>query len=199
VGIGGNDIVDGNQKFIRTLLWQLMRYHATKVLSELSFGGKVVTDEDMLEWANKKIKAYQFPNNVDVSLKSEEIKTWKDLNLSNNLFYINLLASINPEWVRYDLAHSVPPIKDAKQITADEFANKRIANARYAMTIVRRLGGDLFILVEDLCRVEARAVLSMIASVMTIEAKFIKGTLYDNIKQKEQKDKEFDEVMEKIN
>lgn len=37
-----NDIVEGNEKVIHSLLWFIMRYHATKSLSQLQFGGEEV-------------------------------------------------------------------------------------------------------------------------------------------------------------
>ena len=67
------------------------------------------------------------------------------------------------------------------------------------MTIVCRFGGDLFILIEDLCRVESRAVLSMIPSIMTIEAKHLKHTLNNQFKQHKDRDKNLEDIKQNIN
>ena len=45
---------------------------------------------------------------------------------------------------------------------------KRLQNARYAMTLARREGAELFVLPEDLIVLEAKAVLSVFAALMTI-------------------------------
>ena len=46
---------------------------------------------------------------------------------------------------------------------------KRLENARYAMSMTRRLGGELFVMPEDLVCKEAKAVLSVFAAIMTID------------------------------
>ena len=60
-----------------------MRYHATKILLELPFGDKSVTDDDMLIWVNNKNQHYQLPTDIDKYLKLEPTKTWKDMNLTS--------------------------------------------------------------------------------------------------------------------
>jgi plastin-1 len=39
------------------LLWQLMRYNMLHLLRTLKYKGKDVTDADILEWANAKVKS----------------------------------------------------------------------------------------------------------------------------------------------
>lgn len=55
VGIGGHDIAEGNMKLTLSILWQLMRYDAFQLLSSLTQNNKVVTDVDILGWANDKV------------------------------------------------------------------------------------------------------------------------------------------------
>jgi len=55
VTTGGSDIVDGNKKLLLGFTWQLMRYHMLKFLAGLSRGGKQLTDEDLLNWANETV------------------------------------------------------------------------------------------------------------------------------------------------
>ena len=160
VGMSGSDFVDSNQKFIHTILWQLMRYHATKKLSELSFGGKDVKDEDIIQWANLTIDNYE-------DKQSKKLRSLKDKTLTTCIFYSELLKAIDnnavdTKYINYD----VYPLKNNK--TVDKYKTERIDNARYAMTCCRKLGGDLFIMPEDLAAMEQKAVLSMLASIMTI-------------------------------
>ena len=42
------------------------------------------------------------------------------------------------------------------------------------MTVVRRLGGDLFVLAEDICRGEQKAVVSLTAAIMTVAVTYEK-------------------------
>ena len=150
-----------------------MRYISLKQLSELSYGGQNVTDADMLKWANEKVSKFVVKetelNEISSNLLAmKEVSSLKDKSLSNSIFYLNLLASINKSWVDFKLIYAIPFDKEGQ---SDNYSKERTANARYTMTIVRRLGGDLFMMNEDLCRVESRAVLSLIASIMTIDAK----------------------------
>jgi len=161
VGIGGDDIHTGNQKMIRSLLWQMMRYWSTKKLSELSFGGKDVKDEDILQWANLTISGLE-------DRTASEIRSFKDKNLTTGLFYLELLkAVLGEEHVRNDLIYFDVPILSNPR-GPDEHTKERLANARYAMTIIRMNGADLFILPEDLIGLDNKAVLSTLAAIMTI-------------------------------
>ncbi|MCD9639689.1 phospholipid scramblase 1 [Datura stramonium] len=55
----GNDIVQGNKKLILAFLWQLMRFSMLQLLKNLKFHalGKEITDVDILNWANSKVKS----------------------------------------------------------------------------------------------------------------------------------------------
>ncbi|ETO32076.1 fimbrin-like protein, partial [Reticulomyxa filosa] len=161
VGIGGDDIHNGNQKMVRSLLWQMMRYWSTKKLSELSFGGKDVKDEDILQWANLTISGLR-------DRHSSEIRSFRDKKLTTGLFYLELLkAVLGEEHVRNDLIYfNIPVLSNPR--APDEHNKERLANARYAMTIIRMNGADLFILPEDLIGLDSKAVLSTLAAIMTI-------------------------------
>jgi len=162
VGIGGTDIVDGKQMYVHTILWQIMRYQATKKLSELSFGGKEVTDADILKWSKDTHGAY-------ADRKTPTAKSFKDRVLTTALFYLELVAAIgHSEDVNDDLVGwDVQPAANQKEVEQD--LEGRMANARYAISLVRMFGGDLFVLPEDLVVMEPKAVLSMYAALMTLD------------------------------
>eukprot|EP00486_Rosalina_sp_Unknown_P012863 CAMPEP_0201578218 /NCGR_PEP_ID=MMETSP0190_2-20130828/24999_1 /ASSEMBLY_ACC=CAM_ASM_000263 /TAXON_ID=37353 /ORGANISM="Rosalina sp." /LENGTH=1479 /DNA_ID=CAMNT_0048011165 /DNA_START=92 /DNA_END=4531 /DNA_ORIENTATION=+ len=160
VGMGGNDIVDGNQKFLSTLLWQLMRYNAVKQISELSFGGKPVTDGDILQWANLTIQRFE-------DRQSKPISNFKDRKLTTCIFYIELLAACRPQDVDASLInYDVKPLVNNR--VDDKSRKERIDNARLAMSYCRKFGQELFVLPEHLTGMDAKAVLSMFAAIMTV-------------------------------
>jgi len=162
VGIGGNDIVDGKQKYVHTILWQIMRYQATKKLSELSFGGKEVTDADILNWSKE-------THSKVADRKTPTAKSFKDRVLTTALFYLELLKGIgHSDDVNDELVHwDVQPAANQKEVEED--LERRMANARYAISLVRMFGGDIFILPEDLVIMEPKAVLSIYAALMTLD------------------------------
>lgn len=61
VGIAGQDISEGNATLTLALVWQLMRAYTLSILSQLSRSdgaedGQAVTEKDIVEWANKKVR-----------------------------------------------------------------------------------------------------------------------------------------------
>jgi len=161
VGIAGPDIVDGRQKYIHTILWQIMRYQATKKLSELSFGGKEVTDNDILKWS-KETHAQL------AERRTPTAKSFRDRTLTTALFYLELLkACSNAGDVKDDLVHWDAAVM---QNSSDQhMMAERMANARYAISLIRMFGGDVFVLPEDLVSMEPKAVLAVYAAIMTID------------------------------
>jgi plastin-1 len=81
-----------------------MQYHIVSKLKAMSFGGKEVTEESMVNWVNEKVKS---------AGKSTKIRSFKDPSLKDGLFLIDLLASIRPSAVNYKL---VTPGKTGKQV-----------------------------------------------------------------------------------
>jgi len=163
VGMGGNDIVDGHQKFLSTLLWQLMRYNAVKQISELSFGGKNVTDADILQWANLTIVRF-------AERESKPLTNFKDRLLTTCIFYLELLAAVRPRDVDTSLIHyDVKPLVNNR--VDDKHREHRLDNARLAMSYARKFGAELFVLPEHLYGLDSKAVLSMFAAIMTIGMK----------------------------
>lgn len=100
VGAGGSDLHDSNQKFIHSLLWQLMRYQSVQALSALSFGGKKIEDKDILAWANELI--LKLP---EEERKSVPLRSFKDRQLTTCVFYLELLKIIMPKAIQDDIVY----------------------------------------------------------------------------------------------
>ena len=69
---------------------------------------------------------------------------------------------VKDEYVNYDLE----PMKHLGKL--DKKGKARLENARYAIANIRKLGGDIFVMPEDLICMEPKAVLSVFAALMTI-------------------------------
>jgi plastin-1 len=96
VGIQGADIVDGSRTLTLGLVWQLMRMNIVKTLASLSKGGKEVTDSDIVRWANETVKK---------GGKTSTMKSFKDGNNKNAIFFLDLLDSLKPGYVDYSLVN----------------------------------------------------------------------------------------------
>jgi len=145
VTTGGSDIVDGNKKLLLGFTWQLMRYHMLKFLAGLARGGKQLTDEDILVCANE---------TVAKSGKKSSIKSYQDAVISSGIFFVDLLAAVEPKIVDWTL------------VTEGRTDEDKMLNARYAISIARKLGAIIFLLPEDIVEVKPKMCLTFIAGVM---------------------------------
>ncbi|KAK7286742.1 hypothetical protein RJT34_21958 [Clitoria ternatea] len=148
VNVAGNDIVQGNKKLILAYLWQLMRYNILQLLKNLRFHsrGKEITDADILEWANSKVNSSGSQSRMD---------SFKDKSLSDGIFFLELLSSVQPRAVNWGLV--------TKGVTDQE----KKMNASYIISIARKLGCSIFLLPEDITEVNQKMILTLTASIMS--------------------------------
>jgi plastin-1 len=149
VGIGGVDIVDGNQTLTLALVWQMMRHHVLSILKSLQVGGKAVTEDDMIKWAN---------GEVAKTGKSSRMSSFKDSSLKTSVFFLELLDSIRKcvDW------NIVTPGQNDQECTQ---------NAKYAISIARKLGATIFLLPEDIVEVKNKMILTLVGSLMYVALK----------------------------
>eukprot|EP01114_Cavostelium_apophysatum_P010076 TRINITY_DN234_c0_g1_i1.p1 TRINITY_DN234_c0_g1~~TRINITY_DN234_c0_g1_i1.p1 ORF type:complete len:616 (-),score=181.31 TRINITY_DN234_c0_g1_i1:97-1944(-) len=143
VGIGGTDIHDGNQTLTLALVWQLMRAHVLSILKSL---GSNVDEVAMTKWANDQVKA---------GGKNSKMDNFKDPSLKNSIFFLDLLNSIK-KCVNYDLVTPGEKDEDATQ------------NAKYTISIARKIGCTIFLLPEDIVEVKPKMILTLIGSIMSV-------------------------------
>jgi len=147
VGIGGVDIHDGKKKLLLAFVWQLMRYHTIKFLSRLSMFGHQVKDEQIIEWANKKVKDAGRPS---------EMKSFKDKTLATSHFFFDLLYTLNGDIINWDL------------VTDGDSGENKLLNAKYAISVARKLNCTIFLLPEDIVEVKEKMILTFVAAMMTV-------------------------------
>jgi len=145
VGIGGVDIHDGNKKLLLAFVWQLMRFHTIKFLSELSMDGHAVKDEHIIEWANKAVKK---------AGRSTTMKNFKDKTLASSHFFFDLLYTINGDIINWDL------------VTDADTDENKMSNAKYAISVARKINCTIFLLPEDIVEVKEKMILTFVASMM---------------------------------
>ncbi|KAG0673917.1 Fimbrin, actin-bundling protein, partial [Pichia californica] len=148
VGIDGSDITDGNKMLTLGLVWQLMRRNINNTLSSLSVNGKEVSDKDILKWAN---------DTVAKGGKTSSIRSFKDATLSNGHFLLDILHSIKPGYVDYDL------------VLDGNTEEERYANAKLAISIARKLGALIWLVPEDINEVRSRLILTFVGSLMSLK------------------------------
>jgi len=147
VGIAGQDICDGNATLTLAIVWQLMRSYTLNLLSNLpqASDGKVVEGE-IVKWVNDKLTSAGKPS---------KITGFQDPNISTGLPLIHLIDSIKPGCINYDL------VKEGDE------EEERIANAKYGISMARRLGARVYALPEDIVEVKPKMVMTVFATLMS--------------------------------
>ncbi|XP_031106455.1 fimbrin-5-like [Ipomoea triloba] len=147
VNVAGNDIVQGNKKLIVAYLWQLMRFNMLQLLKNLRSRsqGKEITDNDILTWANSKVKS---------AGRTSQMESFKDKSLSTGVFFLELLSAVEPRVVNWSL------------VTKGETEEDQKANANYIISVARKLGCSIFLLPEDIMEVRQKMILTLTASIM---------------------------------
>ncbi|KAM5217821.1 plastin-3 isoform 3-T3 [Ctenodactylus gundi] len=145
VGIGGQDLNDGNQTLTLALVWQLMRRYTLNVLEDLGDGQKA-NDDIIVNWVNRTLSE---------AGKSTSIQNFKDKTISSSLAVVDLIDAIQPGCINYDLVKS-------GNLTEDDKHN----NAKYAVSMARRIGARVYALPEDLVEVKPKMVMTVFACLM---------------------------------
>uniref|UniRef100_A0A3Q2SQ86 Plastin-3 n=1 Tax=Fundulus heteroclitus TaxID=8078 RepID=A0A3Q2SQ86_FUNHE len=123
VGIGGQDLNDGNATLTLALVWQLMRRYTLNVLEELGDGEKV-NDDIIVNWVNKTLAE---------AGKSTKISSFKDKEISSSLAVLELINAIQPGSVNFEL------VKTGSLSESD-----KLENAKYAVSMARKIGARVY-------------------------------------------------------
>ncbi|XP_058044458.1 plastin-1 isoform X1 [Ahaetulla prasina] len=145
VGIGGKDLNEGNPTLTLALVWQLMRRYTLNVLSDLGEGEKV-NDETIIKWVNQTLA------NAN---KTTSISSFKDQSISTSLPILDLIDAIAPKAVRSEM------VKREDLTPAD-----KLNNAKYAISIARKIGACIYALPDDLVEVKPKMVMTVFACLM---------------------------------
>ncbi|CAH1762132.1 6647_t:CDS:10 [Entrophospora sp. SA101] len=148
VNIQGADIVDGTKTLILGLVWQMMRLNIIQTLISLSKDGREITDADLVKWANGTVRR---------GGKTTKMNSFKDSSLRSGIFLIDLLNGIRPGVVDYGL------------VTRGTSEDDATLNARYSISIARKIGATIFLLPEDIVEVRPRLILTFIGSLMALD------------------------------
>jgi len=126
-----------------------MRHHVIQVLKEVG-GGAPISEDHMIKWSN---------NLVASSGKESKMSNFKDPTLKTSQFFIELLDAIRPGCVDWSLVNSGSDEKECMD------------NAKYAISMARKLGATIFLLPEDIIEVKDKMILTFIGAIMAVGKK----------------------------
>ncbi|KAM4771997.1 plastin-1 [Rhinophrynus dorsalis] len=145
VGICGNDLNEGNRTLTLALVWQLMRRYTLNVLSDLGEGEKI-DDRTIVNWVNETLAN---------AGKNTFITGFKDESISTSLPVLDLIDAIDSKAVNPDM------------VKRGELSNEdKLNNAKYAVSIARKIGARIYALPEDLVQVKPKMVMTVFACLM---------------------------------
>lgn len=145
VGIAGQDISDGNQTLTLAIVWQLMRAYTLSVLTQLANTGHPLVETEIVEWVNRKLKE---------AGKQSSIRNFQDSTIADARPVIDLIDAINPGSINYS------------QVLPCTTEEERMANAKYAISMARKLGARIYALPEDIVEVKPKMVMTVFACLM---------------------------------
>lgn len=145
VGIAGQDLNEGNRTLTLALIWQLMRRYTLSILEDIG-GGEKVNDEIIVSWVNETLTA---------AGKDSTISSFKDGKISTSMPVLDLIDAIQPGSIKYDLLK-----------TEDLNDEEKLNNAKYAISMARKIGARVYALPEDLVEVKPKMVMTVFACLM---------------------------------
>ncbi|NXV77145.1 PLSI protein, partial [Atlantisia rogersi] len=145
VGIAGHDLNEGNPTLTLALVWQLMRRYTLNVLSDLGEGEKV-NDEIIIKWVNQTLAKAN---------KKTSITSFKDRSISTSLPVLDLIDAIAPKAVRPEMVK--------REDLSDQ---DKLNNAKYAISVARKIGARIYALPDDLVEVKPKMVMTVFACLM---------------------------------
>mmetsp|Transcript_6685 Transcript_6685/g.6548 ORF Transcript_6685/g.6548 Transcript_6685/m.6548 type:complete len:612 (-) Transcript_6685:35-1870(-) len=101
-----------------------------------------MTEEAMMKWANSRVNTHA--------------TSYKDKSISNGRFLIELFSSIEPRAINWDL------------ITPGEDPEGREQNAKYILSVARKLGSSIFCTWEDIVEVNPKMIMTLVATTYSL-------------------------------
>lgn len=148
VGIQGSNILDGHVMFTLALIWQLMKAYIMSLLQKLAEDGKPIGDNEIIQWANEKLQN---------AGKETSLTSFQDQSLSNSKLICDLVDAIKPNSIKYSI------------LSDEDDYDTKMANARYAVSISRKIGARVFSLPEDIVEVKPKMIMTMFATLMILD------------------------------
>ncbi|KAG8427568.1 fimbrin [Metarhizium acridum] len=148
----GSNITRGDRTLTLGFVWQLMRKDINVTLASLAqkLGKKEMTDEIMVDWANK--MAHKGGH-------TSSIRSFKDRSISSGVFLLNVLKGMDSNYV------------DDELVTAGDNDERAYMNAKLSISIARKMGATIWLVPEDICQVRYKLVTSFVASLMATHEK----------------------------
>jgi plastin-1 len=153
INIGSADLLERNPKIVKSLLYRLMRWHSLSIVTRaVGQGAKNVSDVDesqVIDWVNQKIENSEEGSSEMVSFKDKENR--------NSVLFMDLLEAMKPGIVNWEIMRGIESEEDLMH------------NAKYVVSVARKMGATVFITWEDIVTVNKNMLLTFVCELMAID------------------------------
>jgi hypothetical protein len=125
-----------------------MRAHTLSILNALAGGSRRISDNEIIEWVNATLTS---AGKSDSSC----INSFKDPQIASAIPVIDLIDAIRPGSIDYSVVYTRPSSDD-----------ERLKNAKYAISMGRKVGATIFALAEDLVELKNKMIMTVYACLM---------------------------------
>ena len=137
-GIESSQIVDANKKSILAIVWQIVRFHYLQLIGNDS-------EKDLVEWGN-----------TMCSKDELKVKSFRDKTIKSGKYLIEICSGIEPRAVDWEI------------VTEGEEEEDIINNAKYAISIARKLGATIFLVWDDVVKVNHKMILVFVCALKEV-------------------------------
>jgi len=135
--------MEGNKMLTLALIWQLMRAYTLSLLSKLNEDGTPISEKEIIAWAN---------NRLSEGGKDIKLNSFQDKSIKTALPILHLIDVIKPGVVEWSVI--------------EKGDKASLENAKYSVTIARKIGAPVYALPEDISEVKHKMVMTVFASLM---------------------------------
>lgn len=130
------------------LIWQLMRAYTLSILSRLANTGNPIIEKEIVQWVNSKLQS---------AGKRTSLKSFQDPAIADGKIIIDLIDTIKPGSINYD------NVRDGGN------PEENLENAKYAVSMARKIGARVYALPEDITEVKAKMIMTVFACLMAMD------------------------------
>lgn len=144
-----------------------MRAYTLSVLSQLANTGNPIIEKEIVAWVNRKLES---------AGKSTTLRSFQDSNVSDGQIVLDLVDAIKPGSVNYDLVkHSgTEEVRGFFSLLCFLLTDlycfqDKLANAKLAISMARKIGARVYALPEDITEVKPKLVMTVFACLMAMD------------------------------
>lgn len=147
-----------------------MRAYTLSILTQLADTGSPIVEKEIIDWVNNKlaqgkkttsIRNFQVikqNNSIEKNLpnvnSSPSVDHRQDSSIAKARVVIDLIDCIKPGTINYELVREGGPDED------------NLANAKYAISMARKIGARVYALPEDITEVKQKMVMTVFSTLM---------------------------------